>query len=125
MLWTKVFQATSVRSFRHVSRPLSSAPGVSELTLGSEAKHFLDIEDESVSTYIRELAAAAASVELAPEARTENPPTILRGLTLLDPSQILKTTWIPQRLAPFPLTPGLCITVAMSDRRLAVEARGP
>jgi hypothetical protein len=64
-----------------------AAPGVSELTLGSEAKHFLDIEDESVSTYIRDLAAAAASVELAPEGRPESPPTIVRDLTLLDPSQ--------------------------------------
>ena len=82
-----------------------SAPEVSELTLGSEAKHFLDIEDESVSTYIRELAAAAASVELAPEARTENPPTILRDLTLLDPSQILNDDLDPATTGSVPLDP--------------------
>ena len=82
-----------------------SAPEVSELTLGSEAKHFLDIEDESVSTYIRELAAAAASVELAPEARTENPPTILRDLTLLDPSQILNDNLDPATTGSVPLDP--------------------
>ena len=79
-----------------------STPG--ELTLGSEVtKRFLDIEDESVSTYIRELAAAAASVELAPEGRTESPPTIVRDVTLLDPSQILNDDLHPATTGSVPL----------------------
>ena len=77
-----------------------------------------------MSTYIRELAAAAASVELAPEARTENPPTIVRDVTLLDASQILNDDLHPATTGST-LDPWAVLTVAMSDRRSAVEARGP
>jgi hypothetical protein len=78
-----------------------------ELTRGSkQAKHLLDIEDESVSTHIRELAAAAASVEIAPEARTENSPTILQDLTsLLDQSQIRGADLDPATTGSVPLDP--------------------
>jgi len=84
-----------------------SAPDVSELTLGAEeAKYFLDVEDESVSTYIGELAAAAASIETAPEARTESPPTILRELTnVRGPSQTLNDDLEPATTGSIPLDP--------------------
>jgi len=84
-----------------------SAPDISELTLGAEeAKYFLDVEDESVSTYIGELAAAAASIETAPEARTESPPTILRELTnVRGPSQTLNDDLEPATTGSIPLDP--------------------
>jgi hypothetical protein len=84
-----------------------SAPDLSELTLGAEeVKHFLDIDDESVSTYIRETAPAAASVDTAPEARRESPPTILRELTnVLSPTQILNNDLDPATTASIPLDP--------------------
>jgi hypothetical protein len=103
---------TSVETFSTDGEALTdlpdafSAPDAGELLLGTKAKHFLDVEDESVSTYIRELAAAAASVEIALGAGQENPPTVPRDVTsLLGSSLIVNDDPDPATTGSVPLDP--------------------